>query len=322
MTRRALRLEMPCRIWPEFFSRLVTLSGGGRESDTYKEYVPVKHAFPTQLLDKTRTRVMGIFNATPDSFFDGGHYREEAEMRTRMRRIMEEGADIVDIGAESSRPDASPVSLEEELRRAIPAWEAALSTGMPVSVDTCKAAVARRALQMGAAMINDISALRHDAEMREVVAEFGCLCVLMHMQGTPKTMQVSPVYKDVVSDVYDFLARRIEFALQGGIAEDRIWIDPGFGFGKTVEHNLELLRRLDIFQGLGCPIVMGTSNKSMIGAVLGAPLDDRQEGTAATVAIGITRGVHCVRVHDVKVMARVVRMCDAVLDKGSAVGTE
>ena len=284
----------------------------------YKECLPVKRPFPAQLLDKTHTQVMGIFNATPDSFYDGGRYPDEADILPRIRQMVEEGADIVDIGAESSRPDAYPITEEEELRRAIPAWEAALTTGIPVSVDTYKAAVARRALQLGAVMINDISALRHDPDMGGVLAEFGCVCVLMHMQGTPKTMQVSPVYRNVVTDIYDFFARRIEAALHSGIAGDRIWIDPGFGFGKTVEHNLKLLRRLDEFQRLGFPILMGTSNKSMIGAVLGTPPDDRLEGTAATVAIGIARGVHCVRVHDVKAMARVARMCDAILGKGNS----
>lgn len=277
----------------------------------------MKYSFPKRLLDRTRTQVMGIFNATPDSFFDGGRFPDLTSIQTRMAQIQDEGADIVDIGAESSRPDASPVSEEEEIERGVPAWEAALAIGMPVSVDTCKAEVARRALNLGAVMVNDISALRHDTDMRNVIAEFGCLCVLMHMQGTPKTMQVSPVYKNVVTDIYDFLARRSEFALQGGISEDKIWIDPGFGFGKTVEHNLELVRRLDEFQRLGFPVLMGTSNKSMIGAVLGTPPEDRLEGTAATVAIGIVRGVHCLRVHNVKAMVRVARMCDAIMGKGS-----
>lgn len=292
-------------------------AAGGRGNYKQKGCPPVKHSFPKRLLDRTRTQVMGIFNATPDSFFDGGRFPDLTSIQSRMTQIQDEGADIVDIGAESSRPDASPISAEEEIERGVPAWEAALAIGMPVSVDTCKAEVARRALNRGAVMVNDISALRHDPDMRNVIAEYGCLCVLMHMQGTPKTMQVSPVYKDVVTDIYDFLARRSEFALQGGISEDKIWIDPGFGFGKTVEHNLELVRRLDEFQRLGFPVLMGTSNKSMIGAVLGSPPEDRLEGTAATVAIGIVRGVHCLRVHNVKAMVRVARMCDAIMGKGS-----
>ncbi len=273
---------------------------------------------PPNLNDRTRTLIMGVFNATPDSFFDGGRFPDEESIRQRIRQMAGEDADILDIGAESSRPNASPVSLEEELRRLAPALEAAQEAKVPFSVDTRKAQAARYALERGAVMINDISALRHDPDMVAVIAEHGCWCVLMHMQGTPKTMQICPAYRDVVAEVYEFLARRIEFAVAGGVREDRVWIDPGFGFGKTVEHNLELLRRLDTFQALGFPILVGTSNKSTIGDILGVPPDDRMEGTAATVAIAITRGVHCVRVHDVKAMLRVARMCDAILGKDAA----
>lgn len=261
---------------------------------------------------------MGIFNATPDSFYDGGKYPDADIIRIRIQKMVEEGADILDLGAESSRPGADSIDEAEEIRRLTPALDEALATGLPVSVDTCKAEVARYALQHGAAMVNDISALRQDAAMADRIAEFGAFCVLMHMQGTPRTMQTAPHYEDVVREVYDFLEERIAFALSRNIPENRIWVDPGFGFGKTVDQNLELLRRLDEFKGLGMPLLIGTSNKSMIGAVLDLPVQERLEGTAATVAIGIIKGVHCVRVHNVESMKRVARMCDAVLGKHTA----
>ncbi len=259
---------------------------------------------------------MGIFNATPDSFYDGGLHTNPEKIQSRIRQLADEGADLLDLGAESSRPGAASVSQDEEIERLAPAFDAALNTGLPVSVDTCKAGVAAYAIQRGAIMINDITALRHDPDMADLIAQTGVMCVLMHMQGTPKTMQNAPRYENVINEVYDFLARRVEFALARNIRENRIWIDPGFGFGKTVEQNLLLLRRLDEFTRLGMPILIGTSNKSMIGAVLDAPPSDRMEGTAATVALGICKGVHCVRVHDVRSMKRIARMCDAVMGKG------
>lgn len=271
----------------------------------------------SRLKQRQRTLVMAIFNATPDSFYDGGRYQEEKSIRDRIGQLVADGADILDLGAESSRPGARPVPEEEEINRLSPALDAALATGAPVSVDTCKAGVAEYAISRGAAMINDITALRQDSAMAEVIARSGVICVLMHMQGKPENMQNAPRYDDVVGEVYDFLAKRVEFALASGIREDTIWLDPGFGFGKTLEQNLILLRRLEEFLSLGFPILIGTSNKSMIGAVLDAPVDERMEGTAATVALGICKGVHCVRVHDVKTMKRIARMCDAVMGKGA-----
>lgn len=265
--------------------------------------------------DKMDTLIMGIVNVTPDSFYDGGQYFQSDCAIHRMRELVEQGADIIDLGAESSRPGALPISVQEELNRLSKPLEAASALDVPISVDTYKSEVARYALQRGASMINDISALRNDPTLAKVIAENDCYCVLMHMQGTPLTMQHAPHYENVTQEVYDFLAQRVEYAINQGIMESRIWIDPGFGFGKTVSQNLELLRHLDKFLSLGLPILIGTSNKSMIGAVLGVPVEARMEGTAATIAIGILKGVRCVRVHDVKAMKRVARMCDAVLGR-------
>ncbi len=269
-----------------------------------------------QLGRTDKTHIMGILNATPDSFYDGGRYLAPCDAAAHAARLARDGADILDVGAESSRPGAAPISAEEEWRRAQPAVEAAVASGLPVSMDTRRAATARRALDMGAVMINDITGLRGDPEMAAVVADYGCLCVIMHMQGDPQTMQVAPSYGDVVEDIRAFFSERIDFALSRGIREENLWIDPGFGFGKSVEHNLTLLRRLDEFSGFGRPLLLGASNKSTIGLVLDAPPEDRLEGTAATVAIAVCKGVHCVRVHDVKAMARVARMSDAVLRPG------
>ena len=268
----------------------------------------------TDLLDRDRHRplVMGVLNVTPDSFYDGA-VTTPALALARATEMKTDGAHILDVGGESSRPGAEPVPVELECERVLPVVEALLPLGLPVSVDTYHAATAREALKLGAIMINDVSALRFDPEMAGVVAETGCDCVLMHMLGTPRTMQRDPRYDDVVDDIHAFFEERIEYAMRNGISEEAIWIDPGFGFGKTVEQNLTLLRRLGEFKVLGRPIVIGTSNKSTIGAVLHAPVHDRLEGTAATVAIAIANGADCVRVHDVKAMARVAKMTDAIM---------
>ena len=275
------------------------------------------HASLTSLCDNTRTQVMGIFNATPDSLYDGGKYANSLEAEKRIIQMAKDGADILDLGAESSRPGAQLISMDEELKRLAPVLDLALATGLPVSVDTWKAAVAEYALRRGALVINDITAMRGDPGMAGVVAEHQAVCILMHMQGTPDTMQTAPRYANVITDVYDFLALRAEYAIAHGVREDRIWIDPGFGFGKTLEHNLLLLRHLEQFKRLGFPLLIGPSNKSMIGDVLGLPPEERMEGTAAAVVTGIIKGVHCVRVHDVKTMKRIARMSDAILGKGN-----
>jgi len=259
---------------------------------------------------------MGIVNVTPDSFYDGGVFLEPTKAVQHAHRLVEEGADILDIGGESSRPGAEPLSADEEKKRVMPVLEKTLELGVPISVDTYHADTAAAALACGARMINDITALRGDPEMAPVIASYGCECVLMHMQGNPKTMQVEPRYADVVEDICSFFEERLSFAVRNGIKEDKIWLDPGFGFGKTVEHNLTLLRRLSEFRRFGRPVLIGTSNKSTIGKVLGGlPVEDRLEGTAATVAIAIWNGADAVRVHDVKAMGRVARMCDAILGK-------
>ncbi len=256
---------------------------------------------------------MGVMNVTPDSFYDGGRLGCPEAVRSRGEELIREGAHWLDLGAESSRPGAEAVGLEEELRRLMPALEAVVGLGVPVSVDTYRAETARRALAAGAAMINDITALRGDSAMAETVAEAGCLCLLMHMQGTPETMQRAPKYENVVDEVCAFFEERIAVAVAAGIKEEQIWIDPGFGFGKSVAHNLEMLRRLREFTRFGRPLLIGTSNKSTIGAVLDLPVSERMEGTAATVAIGIANGADAVRVHDVKAMARVATMADAIV---------
>jgi dihydropteroate synthase len=259
-----------------------------------------------------KTLVMGIINATPDSFFSDSRIQAPQDAVAYAKRILAEGADLVDVGGESTRPQSHAVGPDEELRRVLPVLEAIAPLGATVSIDTYRAETARRALQCGATIVNDITALRGDPEMAVVVAESGCACVLMHMQGTPSTMQQAPVYADVVSDLCAFFEERIGFAMAQGIARDALCLDPGFGFGKTAAHNLEILRRLDEFLQFGLPLVVGTSNKSMIGAVLDLPPHERTEGTAATVAIAIWNGARCIRVHDVRAMARVARMADAI----------
>lgn len=260
-----------------------------------------------------RALVMGIINLTPDSFFDGGRLPDPAAAEEHALRLIEAGADILDLGAESSRPGAEPVTSAEELARLLPVLERLQACPVPISVDTYHAETARQALAHGAAMINDISALRHDPAMAEVVAEAGCPCVLMHMQGTPRDMQIDPQYDDVVAEIGSFFDKRIDTAVRAGIQRDQLWLDPGFGFGKTVAHNLRLLKELAYFRRFELPILIGTSNKSTIGAVLDLEVGERTEGTAATVAVSILHGAHCVRVHDVGRMARVVRMTEAIL---------
>ena len=266
-----------------------------------------------QLSFGQRTLIMGVLNVTPDSFSDGGCYLDVAAAINHAKKMVEDGADVIDIGGESSRPGASPASTEEELSRVHPVVEGIVDeVSVPVSIDTCKSAVARRALESGANIVNDITALCGDAEMAKVVAEMNAGVILMHMRGTPRTMQQLPVYGDVVSEISSWLQRRIEEAETNGVPPDKIVIDPGIGFGKTVDHNLEILRRLDEFRNLNKPVLIGTSRKSFIGKILDLPVNDRIEGTAATVAWAIAHGADMIRVHDVKTMHRVARMTDAL----------
>ena len=260
-----------------------------------------------------RSLIMGILNVTPDSFSDGGRYLDVAAAIDHAKEMVKDGADVIDVGGESSRPGASPASAEEELARVLPVVEGLVEEiSVPVSIDTCKSEVARRTVETGAHIVNDITALQGDAEMARVVAEMGAGVILMHMRGSPRTMQQSPVYDDVVSDISAWLHRRIEYAETEGIPPDRIVIDPGIGFGKTVNHNLEILRRLDEFRLLNRPILIGTSRKSFIGKILDLPVNSRIEGTAATITWAIAHGADMVRVHDVKAMHRVARMTDAL----------
>jgi len=259
-----------------------------------------------------KTLVMGILNITEDSFYDGGKFTGSESASAHAQFLIENGADILDVGGESSRPGAEPVPPDEERTRVLPVVERLSGLGCPISVDTRHAETARQALALGARMINDITALRDDPAMAETIAEAHCDCVLMHMLGTPRTMQNDPQYSDVVDDIRAFFEERMNYAVQHDVAEEALWLDPGFGFGKTVQHNLEILRRLGEFKQLGRPILVGTSNKSTVGAILDAPVHDRTEGTAATVAIAVWNGADAIRVHDVKAMARVAKMTDAI----------
>lgn len=262
-----------------------------------------------------RTLVMGVLNVTPDSFSDGGRFYDPVKAVQHGLKLARDGADIIDVGGESTRPGSEPISAQEEMRRVIPVIEAlAHEVKVPISIDTYKSQVAARALEAGAAMVNDISAMRFDPLMATVVAEHGVPVVLMHMLGTPRDMQLDPKYGDVVGEILDFLRARIEWAVSQGVAEDQIIVDPGIGFGKTLEHNLTLIKNLARFRVLGRPILLGTSRKSFIGKILGVGVDQREEGTAATVALGICNGANIVRVHDVARMVPVVRVTDAVMN--------
>ncbi|MCX7885644.1 MAG: dihydropteroate synthase [Verrucomicrobiae bacterium] len=268
--------------------------------------------------DKSRPLVMGILNVTPDSFFDGGMFFDADCAVEHARAMVAAGADIVDVGGESTRPGATPVSVEEEMRRVVPVVErvcalrGVLGKRFWVSVDTTKAAVAERALAAGAEIVNDVSALRFDERMVEVVREAGAAVVLMHMQGTPRTMQVAPRYKDVVGDVLEFLAGRISFAEAHGIKKSQIAIDPGIGFGKTVEHNLVLLRHLEAFRSLGCVVLVGASRKSFIGKTLGREPQQRLAGSLAVAVWALLHGAQVLRVHDVAETVDAVRMIEAL----------
>jgi len=242
---------------------------------------------------------MGVVNVTPDSFSDGGRFLDPQAAVAHGRRLADEGADILDVGGESTRPGAEPVAAEEEARRVVPVVEGLAGAGPQVSVDTSKLAVARAALDAGATCVNDVTALRAEPELAGLVAERGADCCLMHMLGEPRTMQDDPRYGDVVSEVRAFLEERLAFATAAGIAEERVMLDPGIGFGKTVEHNLELLRRLDEIAALGRPVVVGTSRKSFLGRLTGREVGDRLPGTIATNVLALERGASVFRVHDV-----------------------
>jgi dihydropteroate synthase len=244
---------------------------------------------------------MGVVNVTPDSFSDGGLYFSVDAAVAHAEKLAGEGASVLDVGGESTRPGASPVPLADELERVVPVVERLSGLGSSISIDTRKAAVASAALDSGASIVNDVSAFRHDPEMASVVASAGAGCCLMHMLGgDPRTMQADPRYDDVVSDVKAFLSERLAFAVGEGVAEERVWLDPGIGFGKTIEHNLELLRRLDEIVELGRPVVVGTSRKSFLGRLTGRAERERDAATIATNVLAFERGASVFRVHEVR----------------------
>lgn len=263
----------------------------------------------------TKTLVMGILNVTPDSFSDGGLFFSPSSAVDHALSMVACGADIIDVGGESTRPGSEPIGVEEELLRIVPVIRALSGRiDIPISIDTYKSEVARVALQEGAQIVNDVSALRFDRNMAEVAAKSDAAVVLMHMQGTPRSMQKSPYYVDLVTEVKEYLAQSVEMARNAGISDDRIIVDPGLGFGKTFAHNLEIIRRLGELRDLGKAILVGPSRKAFIGKYLGdVPADQRLEGTAAAVAISIFNGANIVRVHDVREMSKVVRVADAIL---------
>ena len=267
-----------------------------------------------QVLDLTRPCIMGVLNITPDSFSDGGAYFSVENAVSHARQMVEAGADIIDIGGESTRPGSAPVSADEELQRVIPVIEAVRAgRDTPVSIDTQKPAVMRAAVAAGAGMINDVNALRADGAV-ETAAGLGVPVCLMHMQGIPQTMQDMPDYRDVVSEVVSFLGARAAACEAAGISPRQIVLDPGFGFGKTVEHNLSLLRRLDRLVALGYPVLVGLSRKSIIDKVMGLPVDKRLYPSIALAVLAVWQGASIVRCHDVRQTRQAVQMCQAVRD--------
>ena len=263
-----------------------------------------------------RTYIVGILNITPDSFADGGRHKDVRAAIDHGLEMIEEGADVIDIGGESTRPGAEPIDLDEEIRRVIPVIEGlSKKTKTPLSIDTYRYEVAKQALDAGVLMVNDISGLRADKNMAKLVADRNIPAVIMHMQGTPQNMQENPEYQDVMGEIIAFLRERTEIALREGVLKERIIVDPGIGFGKTLNHNLEIMNRLSELKSLGFPILTGTSRKYFIGLTLDLPVEERLEGTAATVAYSIVQGANIIRVHDVKEMVRVARMTDAMVKR-------
>lgn len=269
------------------------------------------------IISGTVPRVMGIVNVTPDSFSDGGRASECGAAVAQALGLLDAGADLLDIGGESTRPGSQPVALDEELRRVVPVIEGVADRSRaPLSVDTSKAEVARRAIRAGARIVNDISALAREPDMVRVVSESGAGVILMHMRGEPATMQDDPRYDDVVAEIYEFLARRIEWAESRGIARARIAVDPGIGFGKTLEHNLALLRNLARFANLGCALLVGTSRKGFLGALTGRPVDRRAAASVASALAAVAQGANIVRVHDVAETADALKVWTALRSSG------
>ena len=262
-----------------------------------------------------KTAIMGVLNITPDSFSDGGLFFQRDKAIAQGEALAAQGADLLDIGGESTRPFSDPISTQEEIQRIVPVIrELGKRISLPLSVDTYKAEVAKAALDAGAGLVNDISALSFDSDLAKVIAEYRVPVILMHMQGTPRDMQVNPQYKHLLEDIYQFFVERIALAQSQGISRDHILLDPGIGFGKTFSQNLTLIKRLDYFQNLDQPLVLGTSRKAFIGKITGQEPLNRDWGTAATLAIGAWQGAHMVRVHNVAAAKQVMAVADALTE--------
>jgi len=268
-----------------------------------------------------KTKIMGILNVTPDSFYDGGKYNKTELAIKHAEEMIEEGADIIDIGGESTRPWAVPISPEEEKERVLPVISELrkINKDIPISIDTYKSEVAEEAIDMGATIVNDVSGLQFDKNMPEVISKKNVSVIIMHIKGTPRDMQINPTYEDVVKEIKEFLKERIEYATENGINKRNIFIDPGIGFGKTTEHNLEILKRLKEFKELGFPVVLGTSRKSFIGRILGTeenpiPPEERLEGSIATYVWAVIQGVDILRVHDVKQTKMALKVIDRIIN--------
>jgi len=265
----------------------------------------------------SKTLIMGILNITPDSFYDGGLHFQIKDAIDHALRMVNEGADIIDVGGESTRPFSDPIPIEEELNRVIPLIKAiSKQIDIPISIDTCKSEVARRALDAGARMINDISALMFDPAMGPLAAKAGVPVVLMHMKGAPKNMQVNPTYNDLFKEIISFLSKAVEDAVETGIKRDLLLIDPGIGFGKSINDNLNIIKGLHKLSCIGQPILIGTSNKSFIGHVLDLPVESRETGTMAAIAASILNGANVVRVHNVKAAKEIATIIDAIKSGG------
>jgi dihydropteroate synthase len=278
----------------------------------------VTYSFGAVSYDFTsRARIMGIVNVTPDSFSDGGSFNDPGRAVEHALRLVDEGADFLDVGGESTRPGAVPVTPEEEAARVLPVIRAlSARTGIPISVDTRNARVAEAALGAGACIVNDVSGLRHDPRMAGVIGEGGATAVVMHMRGTPATMQDNPVYGDLVGEITAFFREGVSLAAGAGVGQ--IILDPGIGFGKTPGHNLELLARLGEFASLGYPVMAGPSRKAFIGAILGLPVGERLEGTIGASVVAVLNGARILRVHDVRQVARAVRVAEAIQEHDGA----
>ena len=257
---------------------------------------------------------MGILNVTPDSFSDGGQFYSQKQAVDHATQLISSGADIIDVGGESSRPGADKISEEEEIKRTIPVVQKirSISPDVLISIDTTKSRVALKAIQSGADIINDISGLSFDNNMLDVIKELGVPVIIMHMQGIPLNMQDNPTYNDLIEDISSFFKKKIKIALNAGIDKKHIILDPGIGFGKTIDNNFQIINQLNVFCKLGFPVMIGPSRKAFIGATLNLPVHDRLEGTAATVAVSIMNGARIVRIHDVKEIKRVVSIVEKI----------